>query len=79
MAKKKRSAGPKKHGWFSSTVIVLLLGFCVLFCFAWAKYGLKESLDVMLKYALGMSATALFFAFLGFIFRKSLMRVLKKL
>jgi zinc transporter ZupT len=77
MAKSKSSR--RKIIWYSSTVAVLLLIFIILFGVCWYLYGFSETIQIMLKYAVGMTATALFIAFIGFLLRKPLKKLFKKL
>lgn len=75
VSRKKRT---KKVFWFKSGIFVLFVAFIIINVTMVWKFGWSGTLDNMLKYGGGMTATALFIALLAYIFRKPIKNWLRR-
>lgn len=72
------AAKRKKRIWFRSPLFILILAFIIVTSLGLWLYGANIVMHIMLKYAIGATATAIFIAILGFIFRKQLVKLIRK-
>lgn len=69
----------KKRIWYASTTIVLLIAFLLFLGLGSWRYGWDAVFDIIVKYGLGMTATALVIFGISYLFRKQLRKFFKKM